>query len=85
MNEVSSSKHKEETEVISNVKKTERPDRLFEYTGNHSLTIKGVVSGKIYHFKFNGDKIKVDYNDSFALMAERDLKVLSSSLGRNWW
>ena len=82
MNEVRSSGRQEEPETILNVKNADRPDRLFEYTGNHSLRIIGVASGKTYHFRFNGDRLQVDYNDSFAFMAERDLKVLSSSFGR---
>jgi 1,4-alpha-glucan branching enzyme len=54
----------------------DKPDRVFEYTGNYSLTVIGVTSGKSYHFKFKGNKIIVAYNDSFAMMAERDLKII---------
>ena len=56
----------------------ERPDKIFEYTGNYPLTIKGVTSGKLYKFRFNGEKIKVDYLDSLAMMAERDLVISHS-------
>lgn len=51
------------------------PDRIFEYTGNYSFTITGVATGKTYHFRFQGDRVKVDYNDSYAFMAERNLKI----------
>jgi len=55
---------------------TDKPDRVFVYTGNYSLTINGVSTGKCYNFKFKGDQLNVDYIDSFAMMAERDLEVL---------
>lgn len=58
---------------------TERPDRVFEYTGNNTLTLRGAISGKQYHFRFNGDKQTIDFMDSFAVMAERDLRVLVAS------
>lgn len=48
---------------------------VFEYTGNRSIRLKGVNSGKVYHFKFRGDKIEVEREDSFTMMAERDLKL----------
>lgn len=54
----------------------ERRDRIFEYTGNGSLQIKGSITGKLYAFKFNGDKLNVSRLDSWALMAERDLRLL---------
>jgi hypothetical protein len=75
MNEMKSSAHQETTEKNSDLIISDNPDRVFEYTGSYSLTINGAVSGKSYHFRFQGEKIKVDYSDSFAMMAERDLKV----------
>ena len=54
---------------------TDHPSRWFEYLGNNQLTIKGIGTGTPYHFKFRGDKLPVDYRDSFAFMAERELKV----------
>jgi hypothetical protein len=53
-----------------------KPVRLFEYTGNDSLSLIGSASGKYYNFKFKGHKLKVTYNDSFALLSERDLKIV---------
>jgi hypothetical protein len=55
----------------------EKKPRLFEYTGNGSLILKGVSSGTVYHFRFTGEKLEVNHYDSFALMAERDLKIAS--------
>lgn len=49
--------------------------KLFMYTGNKSLTIKG-VSGQTYHFRYNGDKLYVSAIDQLAFMAERDLKAV---------
>ena len=56
-----------------------KPDRVFEYTGNNSLTLRGPISGKQYHFSSQGDKVTIDFMDSFAIMAERDLRVVASS------
>lgn len=71
-----SQKHTDENE--NSVVKEENPDKIFEYTGNLSLKISGLVSGNSYHFRFRGDKQKVKYIDSFALLAERDLKIINS-------
>ncbi|HEX7905588.1 MAG TPA: hypothetical protein VF487_17070 [Chitinophagaceae bacterium] len=76
LNEVSSSTLHESGENRSPVFIIDKPERIFEYLGNNSLAIKGAASGKRYHFRFKGDKVKVDYIDSLAMMAERDLKVL---------
>lgn len=75
------SKSSTQHDIVENERKNdivENPDKIFEYTGNYSLTINGMASGNSYHFRFNGDKLKVKYIDSFALMAERDLKVFTS-------
>ena len=37
----------------------DRSSKLFKYKGSSNLTIKG-KSGKIYHFRFHGEKIQVD-------------------------
>jgi len=62
-------------ETVPAFHSTEKPDKVFEYTGEHSLTIKGTTSGKLYKFRFKGEKIRVDYFDSLAIMAERDLVI----------
>jgi hypothetical protein len=51
--------------------------KVFEYVGNGGLILRGVSSGTKYHFQFKGERIEVNYFDSFALMAERDLKIAS--------
>ncbi len=55
---------------------TDKSDKVFEYTGDTSLKITGTVTGILYNFKFRGDRLEVDYSDSFGLMGERDLRVL---------
>ena len=55
---------------------SEHPNPIFEYTGNFSLQIAGTASGRIYHFNRKGDRLEVEYSDSFALMGERDLRVV---------
>jgi hypothetical protein len=79
LNETKSSTHQKTIAVSSSSSIADKPGKVFEYTGNYSLTINGVASGKSYYFKFKGDKIIVDYYDSFAMMAERDLKVSVAS------
>ncbi len=49
-------------------------DTVFIYTGNGSLTINGVFTGKVYKYNYKGHKLKVAYSDSFAMMAEKYLK-----------
>lgn len=49
--------------------------KVFEYIGNENLILKGISSGAIYHFRFKGEKLEVNYYDSFAMRAERDLKI----------
>ena len=56
---------------------TEMKPRIFEYTGNGNMMMRGISSRTIYHFRFRGEKLEVNYYDSFAMMAERDLKIAS--------
>ena len=53
----------------------EKRDRIFEYTGNGTLQIKGSITGKLYSFKYHGEKLNVSRVDSWALMAEKDLRL----------
>jgi len=55
----------------------QKPDRVFEYSGNGAIRIDGAVTGKSYFFRFPGDKVVVDYVDAFAMMAEGDLRLVS--------
>lgn len=55
----------------------ERTAKTFEYIGSGSLTVRGVVSGRTYRFTFPGERIEVAYDDSFAMMAERDVRPAS--------
>ena len=48
---------------------------VFEYTGSARLQIQGTDTGKTYYFKTKGDKQEVSYTDSFAMMAESDLRI----------
>lgn len=52
-----------------------QPDKMFEYTGGASLSIVGTASGNTYSFKFKGHKLLIKYSDSYALMAEKDLRI----------
>jgi hypothetical protein len=49
---------------------------IFEYTGSESISVKGIVSGKIYRFLKSGSRVEIDYADSFALMAEYDFRIV---------
>jgi len=55
---------------------TAMPPKVFTYTGEANMTIRGISSGTVYRFRYNGEKVEVDYYDSFAMMAERDLKIV---------
>jgi len=78
MNESKNSNQKDTAENDSSIVIEENRDKIFEYTGNYSLRITGLVSGNSYTFRFKGEKLKVKYIDSFALLAERDLKIVTS-------
>jgi len=56
-------------------KTTEHQPVVFEYNGDRNLQVQGVSTGKIYQFKTKGAKQEVSYSDSFAMMAEGDLRV----------
>ena len=55
-----------------------RAPRVFEYTGGPSLTVRGVVSGRTYSFPHSGACVEIIYEDSFAMLAERDLRMKGS-------
>ncbi len=66
-----------QTQAVEAYASIERlPERLFEYTGERSLAIRGAATGVTYHFRFPGDRISVDHHDCPGLMAEPDLKPL---------
>ena len=48
--------------------------RTFEYTGSGVLTLTGAASGSTYRFGQPGARVEVAYEDSFAMMAERELR-----------
>jgi hypothetical protein len=75
LNEVKSTNLPGTYGIIQDTEIADEPEKTFEYTGTGSMKIQGIATGNLYHFKFNGDKIKVEYRDSFAMMAERDLKI----------
>ena len=52
-----------------------KPERVFEYTGRISLTVTA-PSGRSYNFSFKGQRVTVDYADSFTLMGEKDLRIV---------
>ena len=74
----SSSQH-EISEPLDKHNAKEHKPKIFEYSGNNNLTLKGIYSGKIYHFRFPGDKFEVGYEDSFAMMAEKELRISEPS------
>ena len=50
--------------------------RTFEYMGPGVLTLRGAVSGRLYHFTHPGVRVKVSLEDSRAMMAESALRLL---------
>lgn len=67
------------TNTVDLSKPHDNNPKIFEYTGNHNLELRGICTGKIYHFRFLGDIQEVDYMDSLAMMAERDLKIVKTT------
>lgn len=76
MNELKSSADAGSSTINTTTVVNDRPNRVFEYTGEYSLMIKGAVTGKNYFFKHPGHLLEVDSMDSPALMAERNLRVV---------
>jgi hypothetical protein len=56
---------------------SERKSRLFEYTGKHSKKVIGANTGRTYYFRFTGHRLIIPYEDTFGMMAESDLNVIS--------
>lgn len=52
-----------------------RPSRLFEYVGSQGLVLRGVVSGATYRFTHPGICLEVTHEDSFAMLAEREIRL----------
>jgi hypothetical protein len=62
--------------VGSDLAKTDKPNKEFEYTGDYPIIVVGVASGKAYHFRYKGDRVIVEYLDAFSMMAERYLEIV---------
>ncbi len=48
--------------------------KIFEYVGPASLALIGASTRSVYHFDFPGHRLEIAYEDSFAIMAEAELK-----------
>ena len=53
--------------------------KWFQYVGDSSLTLTGISTRQVYHFPVAGAQLEVAYVDSFAMMAERDLRSVPDS------
>ena len=51
----------------------QRARRQFEYIGDDALTLRGAASGATYRFAHRGDCLEVAYEDTFAMLAERNV------------
>jgi hypothetical protein len=49
---------------------------IFKYTGERSLKLKGLQTGRVYHFRCPGDTQEVAGLDAFSFMAEHHLKPI---------
>jgi hypothetical protein len=54
--------------------------RTFEYIGTDVLTLRGAVSGRLYHFTHPGEHIEVSREDSFAMMAESAVRLVAQGV-----
>ena len=52
-----------------------RKKRIFKYVGPGKLSLKGTASGKRYVFERTGAELEVAFEDSFALMSVRYLRM----------
>jgi hypothetical protein len=59
--------------VDLNTQPAPRSPRIFEYLGNQTMVLRGVVTGTTYHFSHSGDCLEVLHEDSFAMLAEREI------------
>ncbi len=75
LQEIKASSPRKTSEPVDSQETLLRKTQIFEYIGNRTLSIKGVGSGRVYRFNFPGEKNEVAYEDSFAMMAERDLRL----------
>jgi hypothetical protein len=76
LNEVKNAASPDRIDAVQEHQGNDRQPGLFEYTGMRSLTVRGVHSGILYRFNFPGEKVEILYEDTFALMAEPDLKFV---------
>jgi hypothetical protein len=70
-------------EVMVETEPARRPasPKIFEYTGTGMLTVTGVVSGTVYRFGHRGARVEVAYEDTFAMMGEREIAVVRGAAG----
>jgi len=62
-------------EALDSENPRKRQSKIFEFTGSRSLKIRGITTGNLYYFRFQGYRLEIPYEDAFAMMAETDLKV----------
>jgi len=65
-------------QTINVANKRKYESRIFQYLGSNPISFIGIYTGKSYFFQFKGQKLKVDFLDSFPLMAEQDLIQVSN-------
>lgn len=51
--------------------------RIFEFTGSGVLTVTGAGSGRVYEFGPMNPQLEVAFEDSFAMMAEPNLRRIA--------
>ena len=72
-----SAKRRRALSDTSNKRASLKENRIFEYLGTGQLVLQGTNSGTVYRFSRAGARLEVAYSDSFAMMAESELKLVS--------
>jgi hypothetical protein len=67
---------REEQAVIERHDLADAGMKNFEYVGMGVLTLRGAISGRLYHFTYPGERIEVSRDDSFAMMAESAVRMV---------
>ena len=70
------SRHSEKVAAVEDRRpEPKRSPRRFEYVGTGGIVLRGAVTGSTYRFDHQGDSVEVEYEDTFAFLAERYLRA----------
>ena len=62
----------------ANMLRSESKPVLFQYMGKSSLSVRGMITGKYYHFTIPGAVQEVDYRDANDMCSVPNLRTLAN-------